>query len=514
MTQSIRHHVAHVIFAPDRHIPDGFRAMLDYAGWQAFPVGETGCEQPTILRWREAPVGSQGRIRLVPSVDHREDVLIEAFLPESGRVIGVFDIRYPAVCEPSEITVLREELEGVAREGLGLRMVQGERAIWFVYGEGENTPVPDALQPHIIVPMGQSPAHEFIHRMLSLASIQAFGWLEGCVLDGLNDFRLVLGEERVGPALRQHLEQFFTEDRRLRYIDTRSMYYEERIYGTEGTLPFAVIAREWPDHPSLDIAISFWKERINAAGMVRDGSTVTAEACYITAYPMAVVGTVRSQPELCQMALQQLRIRTAVLAKEDAFFPQVRDDGSRPFASWGRGCVWYLLGLVRTLQVLGEDGSSSSVDAEVEAECRRFARWIAQYQREDGTWSAYIDDPSTGSDTSTTAGLGAAYAWGVLTGILPDEFIDRAARALHALLRYLTPDGFLTGASPENKGGERLQRGGHRAISQISMGLMAQLVAGLAVYEQQKAKDALALSVSDLFGLRTIFGGVRSDELS
>nr|WKN34271.1 hypothetical protein K4G66_17985 [Tunicatimonas sp. TK19036] len=47
----------------------------------------------------------------------------------------------------------------------------------------------------------------------------------------------------------------------------------------------------------------------------------------------------------------------------------------------------------------------------------------------------------------------------------------------NGLLTYLTSDGLLDGVAQSNRGGEALQRSDYRVISQIGMGLMAQLYA-------------------------------------
>lgn len=45
--------------------------------------------------------------------------------------------------------------------------------------------------------------------------------------------------------------------------------------------------------------------------------------------------------------------------------------------------------------------------------------------------------------------------------------------------KYLTPDGMLTGVAQSNRGGISLQQSDYRVISQMGMGLMAQLAAAL-----------------------------------
>ncbi len=152
-----------------------------------------------------------------------------------------------------------------------------------------------------------------------------------------------------------------------------------------------------------------------------------------------------------------------------------------------RGVAWYLLGLARTLPLLDDhDGADDLI-----AECRRAGAWALRHQRPDGLWSCYLDEPRTGADTSGSAGIAAALALGVPGQLLPSPGAGRAAadRALAALTRHLTPDGFLGGVAQLNKGGEALQRGGYRVLSPMAMGLMAQLIAALS--DQQAREGSL-----------------------
>jgi len=50
---------------------------------------------------------------------------------------------------------------------------------------------------------------------------------------------------------------------------------------------------------------------------------------------------------------------------------------------------------------------------------------------------------------------------------------------LTALTAYLTSDGILSGVAQHNAGGMELQRGGYRVMSQMGLGLWAQLYAAV-----------------------------------
>ena len=276
------------------------------------------------------------------------------------------------------------------------------------------------------------------------------------------------------PAIERHLRSFLDEDGNLRYEDPHSRPADGRIYSAEmATLPFAAMARVWPDHPALDVAIQWWLDTVNKAGGVRSHANLTAEGSYIVAYPLAVVAGVRRREDLARLAVEHLLARRERLFVDGALYQQRRLDGRYAFRNWARGCAWYILGLTRSLIELGDFPER----ALLEDALREVVQWILQFQRADGLWSCYVDEPETGPETSGSSGIAAALAKGAVHGLLPHSAFEAARRTLAALEGYLTPDGFLTGVCQMNKGGEPLQRGGYRVISQMGMGLMAQLLA-------------------------------------
>ena len=108
------------------------------------------------------------------------------------------------------------------------------------------------------------------------------------------------------------------------------------------------------------------------------------------------------------------------------------------------------------------------------------SQWALQFQLPDGLWSVFLDETELLPDTSGSAAIATAFALGARRGWLEPEFLEAAQLTNRALDAYLTPDGFLRGASASNKGGEELQRAPYRPIYQMGMGLMAQLIAALA----------------------------------
>jgi rhamnogalacturonyl hydrolase YesR len=249
----------------------------------------------------------------------------------------------------------------------------------------------------------------------------------------------------------------------------------DRFETIEATLPIADLALWRPRHRVVDLALGYLASaKKPASGLIYTQGTLSAEGAYTVAYPLAAIGAARGDKTLSAGALRQLLGRRDRLWHEDALWLRHMDGGNRMFRNWSRGVAWYFLGLVRSLSHLRAAG----VDVrELEAEIRLTAAFVRRHQRSDGLWNCFLDDRGTAPDSSGSAGIAAALALAARAGTLSAEDLAAAQLAIPALIARLTPDGFLTGVTQGNRGGERLQRSDYRVISQMGMGLMGQLLA-------------------------------------
>jgi hypothetical protein len=445
-------------------------------GWHFETVAAPGPDQlPLVLAWGDLSEGeTPTAFRLAVALDERDEKVVEAALPGSGRVVGTMDLRFVTQFQLYELPLSPEDAAAVRREGLALRLLSGSDLEVFTGGPD----LPDAFVPHLLLPGEADPLTEFFARMDSLACIQQFGWMEGCVLDGLLDLAGLPAHAGLRRAAERHLDLFF-HGKELVYENHLSEPSDGHIYGIEGTLPFAALARLHPDHPALDLARDFWLSRRDGEGAVIDGRHTTSEGAYTVGYPMALLGRARGDEELERLALLQLRLRSERLF--DGFdgreFWRVRGaEGGGTNRNWARGVAWQLLGMARTLAVLRDRPDA----AEVVLAFVRLADWArGQQRRADGQWSVFVDEPELTPDAGGSAGIAAALAIGAREGWLGADARRAAEHALDGLKVRLTPDGFLGGVSQSNKGGEGLQRGPYRSLFQMGMGLLAQLIAAL-----------------------------------
>jgi unsaturated rhamnogalacturonyl hydrolase len=423
-------------------IPEGKRIPF---GSTAFPVTTGG----TVLQL--TPSDEPAHLRLTVALDQRAEYAVDVL--DGDTVLGQLDLRYGYACQTFGLTLDRIPAQ------LGLRLAAGDAPVWLFATSPE-----DALSPHV-AHRGGNPLDRFHQKLDSLASVQPFGWLEGCVLDALHDLDYT-------PTLEKHLALFFNSHRRLIYEDPRSSPRDDDFHGIEALLPLAVIAERWPDHLLIDKMLDFCQSRTDANDVILDGGTVTAEGSYTIAYPLAVIARQRGRDDLARWSLRQLVVRRDHLVVDDNLHLRHHTDDSRTFRNWARAYSWYMLGLARVLPLVP--------DAALEDEFRRIAGIAMRYQRDDGLWSVFLDEPHLKPDTSGAAGIATALARGAAANLLDISARSAAERTLAGLQPYLTIDGYLTGVAQSNKGGEALQRSDYRVISQMGMGLMGQLIAALA----------------------------------
>ncbi|MDW8129029.1 MAG: glycoside hydrolase family 88 protein [Bryobacterales bacterium] len=390
------------------------------------------------------------------------------------RLLGYLDVRFAYPFQPFDLALKPAETELATREGVAVAMVQGSGPLWLFAKAPDEFGV--CLSPHLLRDTPPNP-DSFARALRSPAIAQPFGWMEGCVLDGLHHRHALLGSEPDRAALLRHLHLYFDRRETPRYAPHTDVPVQ---HGSEGLLPFAVLAKHDPAHPSFEGMLAFCERAQEAGGTIRDNRITTAEGCYTLAYPLAALGSARDDRRLRSLAVTQLLHRIERLTSPGALYLRASDEGKRTFRNWARGLAWFALGIVRTWHELPLGEAPMLV--------RDAFRWCAElalaWQREDGLWSCFIDHPETGVETSGSAGIAAALAAGARLLTDPARAL-RAARAAHRTLmrRYLVPGGFLGSVSQANRDGERLQRHGYRVIGHFGAGLLAQLDALLAVCE-------------------------------
>lgn len=434
------------------------------AGASAFPIGPEG------LHLRFAAGGPATRLRLACALDLRDQRSI-AVETADGRRLGRLRIDYACPCQIFELALTPEGAAAIAADGCTLRLEDGAEPCWAIgrmAGRGG-----ELLAPHLLA--GEAPDRWAAMRgvLASVAGLHPFGWLWGCVAAGLEDLHRVSGEARYREALRRQAERFWV-DGAIQYENPRGEPHRG-FHSIEATLPVAIMERVLGPGPG-GAAIAAWAGWRRPDGLVADHGIASTEGCYTVAWPMAELGVARGDRALIESALLQLRERFARLVIGGRIHQRARLDGGEAcLPDWARGAAWLLLGAVRTLLALPPAARPDDLLAALRRECAR----VAALQEPEGLWANFLGEAHP-ADSSGSAGIAAAFALGARGGLLEAGFLAPARRARAALGAQLTPDGLLGGCAQLNRGGEALQRSDYRVLSQMGMGLAAQLDAALA----------------------------------
>jgi hypothetical protein len=323
------------------------------------------------------------------------------------------------------------------------------------------------------------PEKALFHNLYSLNSFSPFGWMGGCVQDALLELH-VKGHTAATETLKLHLDQYLDDTKGIIFENPHTISVDGSFNSIEDFLPFAAIAALYPGHIAIDNALDFILKRRKTDGMIVSGKDITTEGCYTIAYPLVALAVVKNDHSLAQLAVDQIVFRAKMLTDETAIYQRSTLDGHKTFKNWGRGVAWYLLGTIKTYKHIKDNklenlqGIKALMDS-----FTKLSRMVLGHQNEKGMWMAYTDRKETGVDTSATAGIAAAFAWGVKYELLEQNYLSHARMAYQGLQEYISADGFVRNATQINRGGEELQASGYRVITQFSIGLMAQLRAAM-----------------------------------
>lgn len=408
-------------------------------------------------------------LRLSVAVEMWEQAILQVTVPDGkGTQLGVLDIRSSSVLVPYELKIDGTHRQKIKTYGIELKLLTPEPFGFF--GGSMAKMANTVFVPHLLVSSEEiGTIDDFLNCFMSLNSIQAFGWREGTVLDGLWQLYSLKGEERALQAIKDHFDLFF-EGENLKYENSRNDPRDNEIDGIESTIPYATLARISPDHPILKTVIEAWDSYTQKNGMVTDGATITAEGCYTVAYPMAVIGKAWNDKGLKKRAIEQLKHRLVLIEKEKLNLRYHTNTGTYTYKNWARGAAWTLLGFARTIAEL----KGEIKDKEIIRMFKKGVDNAIAMQQENGLWNGFMHT-NNAPDTSGSAGISAAILIGIKEGLLPETYRRYAEKCWKTLPDYLTPDGFLKGVSQDNRGGVALQEGDYRVIAQMGMGMMAQL---------------------------------------
>lgn len=457
-------------------VPEGFRVAF---GHDYFSLNSN--DEGVVFDCVDLPAenGAKAFLRLQVAIDTRQEDEIEVYLAKSNRKIGHLSIWYPTGLQVFE-SPLDCDIRSLKSEGIRLRLLGGsDTTFYFSFSEENGS--------HLLIvdQSGNSaPANEEWKNLLcSDRSLQPFSWTEGCTLDGLQELYMRKNDLNALSAIKRHLGYYLPDEKNLVYVDLWARPKDNTFTNLETGLPFATIARHQPSHASVDLFVNYCRERFDGDMRYKpDG--LSTEGCYTLAYPLTTLGTALKAPELYEMALLELEQRIKYLTDDGAVYNigSISKGKTRIRRNWGRGYVWFLLGIVRSGEIL-QNESPLKNDPRVKRlkeVYRHYANIALSFRQPDHSWKAYLDQPETRFESSATAGLAAAFAHGHRIGWLPEFSQKDLLSVYNRVLKSTTADGFLTDVTQHNAGSiNLLQRGSYRVIAQYAIGFLGHIKAHL-----------------------------------
>lgn len=457
-------------------LPEGLRVAF---GHDYFSLNSN--DEGVVFDCGGLPAESRAKafLRLQVAIDTRQEDEVEVYLAKSNRKIGHLSIWYPTGLQIFE-TPLDCDIKSLENEGIRLKLLGGSDTM-FYFSSG------DESGSHLLIvdpDVNKASANEEWKNLLcSDRSLQPFGWTEGCTLDGLQQLYARKKDQQALKAIRHHLDLYWPDEKNLVYVDLWARPGDNTFTNLEAGLPFATLAHHRPSHASIKLFLDFCKVRFDA-GMKLKSDGLSTEGCYTLAYPLATLGTALKAPELYEMALLELEQRIRYLTDDGAVYNigSISKGKTQIRRNWGRGYVWFLLGIVRSGEILQSESPLKN-DPRLKTlkdAYRHYAHIALSFKQPDHSWKAYLDQPQTRFESSATAGLAAAFAHGHRIGWLPGFSQKDLLAIYNRLLKSTTADGLLTDVTQHNAGSiNLLQRGTYRVIAQYALGFLGHIKAHL-----------------------------------
>lgn len=443
------------------------------------------------------------KLSLGNAIENRGSFALFVRSGKDGRILSRLDIVNLFGFQVVRFNIPLSEISEIEEYGLRLdyspievkdaMVVKGEPLCFFAESAAKKI---DAMAPHLLLYESDYDVNAaFYENLCSINSILPFGWMSGCQTEGLRELSEA-GDTAASSALEAHLSFFMDDEKGVVFNNPNSEICENgKFHSIEDFLPFVSIARLYPNHKSIDMFLNWALPQIERLSKKSPSDRfLSTEGCYTYAYPLMQVAITRADASLAQIALDEICVRIDRLVDSEGGVSQKSfAKGKNSMRNWGRGIAWFMLGLVQTMRVLESSPLKSKNLAGREKILKSIASssaYVKKFQQPDGSWSCFIDDPKTFSESSGSVGIAAALSLASEAGFLDQSYMSLADKTLQWFMsrENIEPDGFSKNVTQSNRLGDAFQRSGYRVIMPISSGLAAQIIA-----VKRRAKRAVGM---------------------
>ncbi|RAV04630.1 glycoside hydrolase family 105 protein [Paenibacillus sp. YN15] len=244
----------------------------------------------------------------------------------------------------------------------------------------------------------------------------------------------------------------------------QNLHQSEQMKVINSMAPFAIfpaLYRETGDAAFLDIAVRIGQWMLHEAPRTREGAfehTVTenasfpeqvwADTIFMAVLFLARLGRQTGDSAYTAEALRQLELHLSLLQDEKTGvlfhgWNCIAQDHMSA-ARWTRANAWIAVG---TPMILKEVGDILPDDADIIRRYKTMMQGLLAYQQDNGLWNTVMDQADFYPETSGSAGIAAGLLKARRMGLLGDEVLEPARRALQGVLANIGEDGTVHGVS-------------------------------------------------------------------
>lgn len=250
-----------------------------------------------------------------------------------------------------------------------------------------------------------------------------------------------------------------------KYLDILTRYYEEQLIiglptkNVNTAAPLLTLAYLYEytlDEKYKDICIEWANWLVNDLPKTKEGGfqhltsdtlnegELWADTLFMTVLFLGKIGKLLGRNDWIEVAKYQFLLHIKYLADKETglWYHGWTFKGSHNFAEalWGRGNCWITIAIPEFLDMIECEPSIkrfliSALDRQVES--------MKKYQDPSGMWHTLIDDPTSYVEASATCGI----AYGILKaahmGIIDQEYVECAYKAVAPIVKLINEDGHL-----------------------------------------------------------------------
>lgn len=300
----------------------------------------------------------------------------------------------------------------------------------------------NALQEHAAVEIFSWPAYSGKDRLKrgirkyllrqAVPPVDRYSWSNALLAGGLSQVQKVTRDSRSSETLKKYFDRWIRKGMPLYYVDNAANgmplldLYEstgEEKY-LEAASRIAVFLKEHKKD-----------EQENLPYRRKEMNQIYADTIGMTAPFLCRYGKLRGESGLVKLGVMQIVHFLDHGMDEKTGLPYHGFDSATGMkygcVGWGRAVGWLMMGIAETLACLPEQTPQFPF---MQGHLQRLTRAVAEYQRQDGSFSWLIPASEGYADTSATAMIACAILTGIRRGCLEDDWAEQVKAAAEFLL--------------------------------------------------------------------------------